>query len=107
MSAIYGLLGAIGLLAGLVMTALAVNATMIRGLAISAAQVTQVYSEATFYGVMAIVAFAFAAVMSILLLGEYLLNLIRLTRLAQIPNSTSPSESPEDRSKKFSNLGKL
>lgn len=73
------ILGVIAIVVGFALCFFAYNATTILrapGISPSAVQVTQVYSEASFYGIMAIAAFAFAAVVS---LGALLVQIEELT----------------------------
>lgn len=81
--AIIRFLGAIGLVAGFVMLYLAYNETTILQAAFnpSAVQVTQVYSEASFYVLVAIAAFVFAAVVAIADVAMAVNNLVYLERM--------------------------
>jgi hypothetical protein len=74
MRAVMALLGGIAVLAGIGMMYLAYDATTIlsRVSDALAVQVTQVYSEASFYGIMAIACFALATVMAVSIVGSYL-----------------------------------
>lgn len=76
-------LGALGLVAGFILMYLAYSETLILQAAFnpSAVQVTQVYSEASFYGLIAIACFVFAAVMALADVAMAVNNLVYLERV--------------------------
>jgi hypothetical protein len=81
--AIVRFLGAIGLIAGCIMLFLAYSETLIltQVLSASAVQVTQVYSEASFYVLAGIAAFLFAVIMALADVAMAVNNLVYMQKL--------------------------
>jgi hypothetical protein len=81
--AIVRFLGAIGLVAGFIMLYLAYSETQILQAALnpSAVQVTQVYSEASFYVLLAIACFVFAVLMTMADVAMAVNNLVYMEKL--------------------------
>lgn len=101
MRVLASIFGIVAILVGFVLSFMAYQATGVLrlGLSPSAVQVTQVYSEASFYGIMAAVAFLFAIVVS---LGAISSQIAELSNAQKYKSSPSELNTP-----KLSNLGKL